>query len=248
MAFSAIYDLVIDDRDVRIYSNGTGSPVLMLPDLGSSAATWECLTGAVCEHERQIVAVDLPGTGHCDPVRGSDLSAFVDHVHRLIAELTTKPIDLLGAGFGGYLAASVAAKDPQMVARLILETPTLPPRSGPPVSSRMAPAMAISGAMTTLRRGRVKQNMAGFARAKAVLDQLSQADPAWWAELSQITAATLVIGGASDAGNRALLDLVAGSIPGAVRADLPGSKRGHGSDPVAFAEVLMPFLTRTTTI
>ena len=57
MAFSAIYDLVIDERDVRIYSNGTGSPVLMLPDLGSSAASWESLTGEVCEHGRQIVAV-----------------------------------------------------------------------------------------------------------------------------------------------------------------------------------------------
>lgn len=242
MAFSAIYDLVIDDRDVRIYSNGTGSPVLMLPDLGSSAATWECLTGAVCERERQIVAVDLPGTGHCDPVRGSDLGAFVDHVHRLIEELTTEPIDLLGCGFGAYLAASVAAKDPQLVARLVLENPTLPPRSGARVSSRMAPGMAISGAMTTLRRGRIKQNMAGFARARAVLDQMAQADPRWWEALSQITATTLVIGGATDAGERALLDLLAGSIPGALRADLPGSKRGHASDADAFAAVLMPFL------
>ena len=44
----------------------------------------------------------------------------------------------------------------------------------------MAPAMAISGAVTTLRRGRIKQNMLGFSRAKAVLEQLAQADPAWW--------------------------------------------------------------------
>jgi hypothetical protein len=98
--------------------------------------------------------------------------------------------------------------------------------------------------MTTLRRGRIKQNMAGFARAKAVLDQLAQADPGWWAALSQISAATLVIGGATDAGERALLDLLAGAIPGAVRADLGGSKRGHASDPDAFAETLMPFLAR----
>ena len=131
MAFSAIYDLVIDDRDVRIYSNGTGDPVLMLPDLGSSAASWECLTGEVCEHGRQIVAVDLPGTGHCDPVRGSDLSAFVDHLQRLVEHLGSEPIDLVGCGFGGYLAASVAAKDPQLIRRLVLENPSLPPRSGP---------------------------------------------------------------------------------------------------------------------
>lgn len=244
MAFSAIYDLVIEERDVRIYSNGTGTPVLMLPDLGSSAATWECLTGAVCERDRQIVAVDLPGTGHCDPVRGSDLAAFIDHTHRLVEQLATEPIDLVGCGFGGYLAASVAAKDPQIVASLVLENPALPPRSGPPVSSRMAPGMAISGAMTTLRRGRIKQNMAGFARARAVLDQLAQADPRWWAALSQITAPTLIIGGATDAGDRALLDLLAGAIPQASRVDLTGAKRGHASNPQAFADQLMPFLTR----
>jgi hypothetical protein len=54
----------------------------------------------------------------------------------------------------------------------------------------------------------------------------------------------LIIGGATDAGDRALLDLLAGAIPGATRVDLTGAKRGHASDPRAFAEVLMPFLTR----
>jgi hypothetical protein len=118
----------------------------------------------------------------------------------------------------------------------------VPPRSGPPVSSRMAPGMAISGAVTTLRRGRIKQNMAGFARAKAVLDQLAKADPRWWEALSQISAPTLVIGGSTDAGDRALLDLLADSIPGARRADLAGSKRGHASDPSGFAEHLLSFV------
>src|SRR6476620_370225 len=208
MAFSAIYDLVIDERDVRIYSNGTGDPVLMLPDLGSSAASWECLTGDVCERGRQIVAVDLPGNGHCDPVRGSDLSAFVDHLQRLVEHLGSEPIDLVGCGFGGYLAATLAAKDPQLIRRLVLETPSVPPRSGPKVSSRMAPGMAISGAVTTLRRGRIKQNLAGFARAKAVLEQLAQADARWWESLSQITAPTLVIGcGLTETAERALLDV-----------------------------------------
>ena len=34
MAFSAIHDLIIDERHVRIYSNGAGRPVLTVPDLG----------------------------------------------------------------------------------------------------------------------------------------------------------------------------------------------------------------------
>ena len=47
MAFSAIYDLVIDDRDVRIYSNGTGDPVLMVPDLAPPTAEISALAAAV---------------------------------------------------------------------------------------------------------------------------------------------------------------------------------------------------------
>jgi esterase len=243
MAFSAIFDLTVDERDIRIYSNGTGAPVLMLPDLGSSAATWECLTGRVCEQDRQIVAIDLPGTGHSDPVRGSDLTAFVDHLERVVERLGSDPIDLVGCGFGGYLAASLAAQSPALVRRLILENPSLPPRSGPPVRSRMAPSMAINGAVTTLRRGRIKQNVLGFSRAKAVLEQLAQADPAWWDALAYITAPTLVIGsGATEVADRALLDLLAGAIPAAVRTDLAAGRRGHAGDPDGFAAAMMPFL------
>ena len=77
-----------------------------------------------------------------------------------------------------------------------------------------------------------------------MLDQLAHADPRWWEALSQITAPTLIIGGATDAGDPALLDLLAAAIPDATRADLAGAKRGHASDPQAFAAVLMPFLTR----
>jgi esterase len=243
MAFSAIFDLTVDERDIRIYSNGTGAPVLMLPDLGSSAATWECLTGRVCEQDRQIVAIDLPGTGHSDPVRGSDLAAFVDHLERVVERLGSDPIDLVGCGFGGYLAASLAAQSPALVRRLILENPSLPPRSGPPVRSRMAPSMAINGAVTTLRRGRIKQNVLGFSRAKAVLEQLAQADPAWWDALAYITAPTLVIGsGATEVADRALLGLLAGAIPAAVRTDLAAGRRGHAGDPDGFAAAMMPFL------
>ena len=245
MAFSAIYDLTIDERDVRIYSNGTGDPVLSVPDLGSSAATWECLTHKVCDADRQLVAIDLPGSGHSDPVRGSELPAFVDHLRRVIEQLSTDPVDVVGCGFGAYLAASVAAKDPQLVRRLVLEQPTVPPRSGPPVSSRMSPGMALGGAVTTLRRGKIKQNRHGFSRARAVLAQLARADPRWWESLAQITAPTLIIGGGSDdVGQRALLDLLAAAIPGSARADLGGWRRGHASAPDSFAAVVMPFLTR----
>ena len=109
----------------------------------------------------------------------------------------------------------------------------------------MSPGMALGGAVTTLRRGKIKQNRHGFSRARAVLAQLARADPRWWESLAQITAPTLIIGGGTDdLGQRALLDLLAAAIPGSARADLGGWRRGHASAPDSFAAVVMPFLTR----
>ncbi len=243
MTYSAVHDLFIDERELRVYSNGTGTPVLMLHDLGSSAAAFEHLTTPLVRADRELVAVDLPGSGRSDPVPGSDLSSYVDHLSLMLPSLGKNPIDLLGHGFGGYLAACLAAAHPHLIRRLVLCEPTAPPRSGPPVSARMSPGMAISGAMTTLRRGKLRQNLQGFSRAKSVLDQLAQADPAWWDHLSDIAAPTLVLCSSSaEIGERAQFDLIAASIPGAQRCTVPGGKKPHASSPEAFCTELLRFL------
>ncbi len=243
MTYSAVHDLLIDERELRVYSNGTGTPVLMLHDLGTSAATFEHLTTPLVQADRELVAVDLPGSGRSDPIPGSELSSYVDHLAMMMPSLGSDPIDLLGHGFGGYLAASLAARHPYMVRRLILCEPTAPPRSGPPASGRMSPGMALSGAVTTLRRGKLRQNLQGFARAKSVLDQLARADPAWWVQLAGIKAPTMVLcSGAAEVGERAVYDLIAAAIPGSIRATVPGARKPHTSAPVEFSRQLLGFL------
>ncbi len=243
MTYSAVHDLFIDEREIRVYSNGTGTPVLMLHDLGSSAATFEHLTTPLVSAGRELVAVDLPGTGRSDPVAGSDLSAYVEHLALMFPSLGVDPIDVLGHGFGGYLAASLAARHPRLIRRLILAEPTAPPRSGPPVSARMPPGMALSGAVTTLRRGKLRQNLQGFSRARSVLDQLAKADPRWWESLACITAPTLVLGSsAAEVGERAIFDLIAAAIPDAVRGTVAGGRKPHTSAPVEFTAAVLEFL------
>ncbi|MET3805278.1 pimeloyl-ACP methyl ester carboxylesterase [Nakamurella sp. UYEF19] len=244
MTYSAVHDLFIDEREIRVYSNGTGKPVLMFHDLGASAATFEHLTTPLVRAARELVAVDLPGCGRSDPVPGEGLDAFVDHLSQIFPSLGSDPIDLLGHGFGGYLAATLAASRPHLVRRLILSEPTAPPRSGPPASARMSPGMALSGAVTTLRRGKLRQNLQGFSRAKSVLDQLAKADPQWWESLSDITAPTLVLcSGAAEVGERAIFDLIAAAIPDAIRATVPGAKKPHTSSPIDFAAQILDFVS-----
>lgn len=245
VTYSAVHDLFIDDREIRVYSNGAGTPVLMLHDLGTSAATFEHLTTPLVQADRELVAVDLPGSGRSDPVAGTDLDAYVEHLALMFPSLSREPIDLLGHGFGGYLAASLAARHPALVRRLVLAEPTAPPRSGPPASGRMSAGMALSGAVTTLRRGKLRQNLQGFSRARSILDQLARADPRWWESLASITAPTLVTcSGAAEVGERAVYDLVATAIPQAERVTVPGAKRSHTSAPAEFATQILRFLSR----
>lgn len=244
MTYSAVHDLFIDEREIRVYSNGTGTPVLMLHDLGTSAATFEHLTTPLVMADRELVAVDLPGSGRSDPVAGTDLDAYIEHLALMFPSLSREPIDLLGHGFGGYLAASLAARYPALIRRLILAEPTAPPRSGPPASGRMSPGMALSGAMTTLRRGKLRQNLQGFARARSILDQLARSDPQWWESLAGITAPTLVLcSSAAEVGERAVYDLIAAGIPQAERATIAGARKSHTSAPVEFCARILQFLS-----
>ncbi|QNK81023.1 alpha/beta fold hydrolase [Nakamurella sp. PAMC28650] len=242
MTYSAVHDLFIDERELRVYSNGSGKPVLMLHDLGTSAATFEHLTTPLVRADRELVAVDLPGSGRSDPVPGTDLASYVEHLAMMLPSLGSDPIDILGHGFGGYLAACLAARYPQLIHRLLLCEPAAPPRSGPPASGRMSPGMALSGAMTTLRRGKLRQNLQGFSRAKSVLDQLGVADPGWWDSLGRITAPTMVLcTSAAEVGERAVMDLIAAAIPGAVRATMACPRRPHTSAPVEFSTQILEF-------
>ena len=84
MTYSAVHDLCIDDREIRVYSNGTGTPVLMLHDLGTSAATFEHLTTPLVRADRELVAIDLPGSGRSDPLPDTDLASYVDHLSLMV--------------------------------------------------------------------------------------------------------------------------------------------------------------------
>lgn len=245
--YSAVHDIIIDDLDLRVCANGTGRPILMLHDIGDSAAVFEHLTSAVCLAGRELVAIDLPGSGRSDPPREPGLDGLVEHLLQYLPRMSQEPLDLLGHGFGGYLAASVAARVPDRVSRLVLLDPLLPPRSGPKGRSRMSVGMAVNGAFTTLRRGKLKQNLAGLGRARAVLDDLAESDPQWWTRLGRITAPTLVLGNAeSSVGDRAVLDQVASAIPSAVRESTTGGRRPHVSAADGFIRTVLTFLDEAT--
>ena len=238
MAYSVVRDLCVGSRDLRLHSSGVGPPVVMLHALASSAAAFEPVAPALIAANREVVALDLPGHGGSEPVRGSELAAYVEAVVDALAEITDVPVDLVGHDFGGYLALCVASTRPDLVRAVVVEEPAVPPRSGRAPASIVPTSMKVRSAVTVLRQGRH-----GLSRVRTVVDQLRAADPAWWQALGSITAPVLVIDGGSGIPlNGADLDALTAAIPEAKRASLSVGHRAHQAAPDQFAALVLPFL------
>ncbi len=239
--FNAVHEIFIDELSVRVYSNGTGRPVLMLHDLGSSVGWFADLSGPLVLAGREFVAIDLPGCGYSDAVRDAGLAATIAHLAEVLTKLFDNPVDIVGRGYGAYLALSLAAASPGQVNRLVLDSPTLPPRNGPVEKIKMAPAMAISGAGATLRRGRLLQNLSGLNRAKTTLAELARSDPNWWESVGQISCPTLIVDD-GDQNSRAKLDLLRETIRGCERGASLAAARKFVPAPALTPTVLVGFL------
>lgn len=238
VTFALNYDLRVGQQSVRMRSSGTGRPLVMIHDLGGSAASFDRLLSAVVADGRSPVAIDLPGSGHSDTLDSHCLATVVDRLDIAIRSVAETGVDVIGRGFGGYLALTLAARHPVLFDHIVLEDPMLPPlhRS---VAVRMRSEMAVRGAVTAVRRGRIGQNLSGYGRAKALLAEVSSPDAAWWAGLEDVHALTLLLDGRrSNRVDRERIIHLADVLTGATRGNLTDD-RGAG-----YQAAIIDFLRR----
>ncbi len=242
MAFSLAHDVHIGDHLVRIRCAGTGRPLLLLHDIGGCGASFAGLTSAIVAVGREAVAPDLPGFAQSDPIDGG-MPELVGYLQELTDQTIEGEIDVVGHGFGGYLALSMAADAPGRFRRIVLEDPMTPPPAGGRGTSRMSASMALNGAFTTVRRGRLLQNVGGFGRAKHLLEALARPDQTWWDRLGDIDAEVLLLDlGEARADNRSRLRQLESTLLKAEYRDLSGEK--NRSEPGGAAErALLEFVS-----
>ena len=109
------------------YGGPDGAPVVVgVHGLGGSHLNW----AAVAPHligRCRLVAVDLLGHGRTPTAgRSPDVGGHVDLVAGFAAEVSDRPVILMGNSLGGLVAALTASVAPDRVAGLILLDPALP--------------------------------------------------------------------------------------------------------------------------
>ncbi len=120
---TAMIDFEHDGVTIAFERRGTGPSMLFLHNGGTSSTIWRNQVAALAEGHT-VVAVDLPGFGSSPrPTRAIDLDDHVTLVAALIEDQGLAPVLLVGNCMGSNIAASVAARRPDLVRGLVLVNP-----------------------------------------------------------------------------------------------------------------------------
>jgi poly(3-hydroxyalkanoate) depolymerase len=107
--------------EVRVSIRGEGPALLMFMGIGAALELWEPFEREMARHGRQLIAIDLPGTGGSPavlpPLRMRGLVAVVLAV---LDELGLDLVDVLGVSYGGAVAQEFAHRAPARTRRLVL--------------------------------------------------------------------------------------------------------------------------------
>jgi pimeloyl-ACP methyl ester carboxylesterase len=116
-------DVTASGVRVRVSECGQGSHVVLLHGLFVDGSTWDEV-GRELSRDFHVVVPDLPGFGSSEkpsPHRFPyGVDAFVESVADLYAGLELGRAAVVGHGLGGAVALSLAARHPELVARLVL--------------------------------------------------------------------------------------------------------------------------------
>lgn len=106
----------------RILDAGTGVPLIFLHGIGGHLEAYSRNITSHAEHFR-VLAPDLIGHGYSDkPDLAYEIPVYVEHILQLMDALGVKKANFSGASLGGWVAAWIAAKSPERVDKLVLNT------------------------------------------------------------------------------------------------------------------------------
>jgi esterase len=212
------------------YGDRAGTPLVLLHGMPRDHSTWAQLAPDLAAEGFRVIAPDLRGHGASARTSSYSLELMREDLHQLAVALGLDRFVLGGHSMGGTVATLYAERYPGRLAGLILVDS--PPPDG---SGTWDPGPRPDGDLPY-----------DWAVVPAILAQLSHPDPAWWAELTAITAPALLVGGGSTSPvPQHLLAQAAELIPGATLVTIEGAGHAvHQTRPTEFLAAVQPFLRR----
>ncbi|MFF5973568.1 alpha/beta fold hydrolase [Streptomyces sp. NPDC012769] len=163
----------------RVSGPEDAPPVVLVHGRGGNSTDWTDLARELAA-DRRVYAPDLRGHGLSDWPGTYGFGVFRDELGGFLKALGLAGATVVGHSMGGAAAYLLAQREPELIGRLVLEEapvffPLDPPR-GPaePPSGPVGLDWAVVGATDA---------------------ELNDPDPAWRADLSEITAPTLIVAG-----------------------------------------------------
>jgi pimeloyl-ACP methyl ester carboxylesterase len=157
----------IDVRGTRVHivrggrsvaDGGESVPHLLVHGLGGNTSNWFEVMAAL-GHDREVIAVDLPGFGRTVPPRASAsrVRANARFLPVLLDTLGVERAILHGNSMGGLVGVLHAALAPERIDRLVLAAPALPSARAdltqlPPMALTRFSPFVVPGAGTSLLR------------------------------------------------------------------------------------------------
>ncbi|MBF8290314.1 MAG: alpha/beta hydrolase fold protein [Chloroflexi bacterium] len=264
--------IVLDGLAWEVRERGAGRPVLLIHGFTSRGSGWGAHAAAFARRFRVIV-VDLPGHGRSaipsDPVRAGVERTAAD-LATILRVLDGAPASVVGYSLGARVALALAVDHPDVVRRLVLESPSAgiagagDRAARRDADARLAERVERDGIRAfvddwerqpvfashsrlppriaaRLRAERLANRPAGLAASLRGAGQGSMLP--LHDRLAEVRAPTLVIAGALDAAGRERAAAVAAGVPGARLAVIDGAGHTpHLETPAAFRSLAIEAL------
>ncbi|KAA9150604.1 alpha/beta fold hydrolase [Microbacterium lushaniae] len=113
----------VDGWSTRVLETGEGEPLVLMHGTGGHLEAFIPNLRALGAQHR-VIAYDFPGHGWSSLAdRDLEIDDYIDHLVGLLDALGVARVHLSGESLGGWVAVKFAARHPERVDRMILNTP-----------------------------------------------------------------------------------------------------------------------------
>lgn len=202
--------------------------ILLLHAMGRSASDWQPIIDRLGDKYRTI-GLDLRGHGGSSRTGTYSFELMRNDVRDFADALRLSRFHLIGHSMGATVSILFAERWPARIDHLVLEdTPPPSGREQIPAPSPEAPEPVPFD----------------WAVLAPIIHQLNDPDPAWWTDLGNISAPTLVIGGGHESFiDQTELSETVSRIPDARLITIEAGHHVHSTKPDEFASAVQAFLT-----